>query len=541
MRHFYRYIILFTCVSMLTPLKAQYKTIYRIDGNDVTDVASMKIIGMHDVGKGNKVLLIGDYSGKDNLNNSISPFYSLETGYEGEGLLSHYYKDANPSLSTRAYGLYVGGSSGTAQTVSRINDDGDVLWTINTGHHEIHDLLFDTTLNHLVVLGQGESVTNVHDFYVALVDTSGTLLKGYNYGNTGFELPSTIVKTPQGYLAVGITDNGPFKDILLLSLDTGLNILWSKSYNRSSYVEHVVNSAVKVEGKDVYAITGYVKGAGVNPDSAFYFSVDNQGSPLQYKVFVADSIYDLHANAITYNPELKNFIIGGDFTPIDTNFTQPFVMQCDSDGTAIWGKDYGEGLDSTSESIEDVLYLKDSSYFLVAGNYLYQDVSGYNWEVFMLKDEYTSVMSDCNAQLNITSYNRAMQVQQTGFIIRDDYFFNSSYNLLSVATGVEDQQKECEIIVAVEDFSFYDKKEILIYPNPAKQKVIVSSHSVINSISIVDVYGRIVLHKNYPPSHLSYFKSELDITNLKSGLYMLVFNQGKEGLKQVKTLIVSTN
>jgi len=546
-----RYTVLFfSCLAVLS-LQAQYKTIYKIDGNDVTDVASMKVVEMHDMGN-DKVVLIGDYSGKDNLNNSISPFYSLETGYEGDGLLSHYYKDANPSalVGTRAYGavydkasgMYVGGSSDVSQTVSRINDAGDVLWTLNTGHHEIHSLLFDTVLNHLVVLGQGESATNIHDFYVALIDTSGAFLKGYNYGNTGFELPSTILQTDLGYLAVGITYNSPFKDILLLSLDTGLNILWSKTYNRNSYIEHVVNDAVKVEGKDEYAITGYVKGAGANPDSAFYFSVDNQGNPLQYKVFVADSAFDIHANAITYNSDLKNFIIGGNFTPIDTNFTQPYVMQCDSNGSSIWAKGYGEGVDSTSESIEDVLWVKDSSFFLASGTYLYQDGGGtYNWEVFMLRDEYTADTSDCNTQLNMSSYNRIMQVQQTGFVVRDDYFFNLPYNLLAVETGVEDQQKDCEIIVGVNELDVYDKNELLIYPNPARQKITVKGELNIQSIDIMDMYGRIVFNKKYPLKRGTYFEDEIDISGLGSGMYIIVSKQEEQGERQSNTLIITTN
>lgn len=532
---------------------AQFKSVFKIDESDVTNVASMKVIGMHDVRKGNKkVLLVGDYSGKDNLNNSISPFYSLETSYEGDGWLSHYYKDANPSasLGTRAYGsvydaasgLYVGGSSDINQTVSRIDNAGNVVWTLNTGHHEIQSLLFDTTLNHLVVLGQGESVTNIHDFYVAIIDTNGNLLKGYNYGNIGFESPSTILQTSTGYLAVGITYNSPFKDILLLSLDTGLNILWSKTYNRSSYIEHVVNDAVKMGDKDEYAVTGYVKGAGVNPDSAFYFSVDGQGNPLQYKVFVADSTFDLHANAITYNPELRNFIIGGNFTPIDTNFTQPFVMQCDSNGAAIWAKSYGEGVDSTSETIEDVLFIQDSSFFLAAGNYLYQDGGGkYHWEVLMLKDKYTNQTSPCSATLDMLSYNRTMQVQQTGIMMREAYFFSAAYNLLSVETGVEDNQKECEITVHVHQLSAELQTEVLIYPNPVNDKITIEGKENILSIDVIDMYGRVVLTKKYTSSSTLYFKDQLDISYLSKGMYVVVSRTERSQRQYANTLIVTSN
>lgn len=548
MRQFNKYIrLLFLCL-LIQPLIAQHKTRYKIDENDVHNVASMKVVEMLDVGS-NKILLIGDYSGKDNLGKNISPFYSIETDYEGNGGVSHYYKDANISaaLGARAYGatyhtksgLYVGGSSNVSQTVSRVNDAGDVIWTLNTGHHEIESLLFDTVLNHLVVLGQGESVTNIHDFYAAIIDTSGVLLKGYNYGNIGFEAPSTIVQTPTGYLAVGMTYNSPFKDILLISLDTGLNILWSKTYNRSSYIEHVINDAVKVGGKNEYAITGYVKGAGANPDSAFYFRIDEQGNPLQYKVFMTDVAMDIHANAITYHSDLKSYIIGGDYSPSGTNYTQPFVMKCDSNGNVIWMKDYGEGVDSTSESIENVLWLKDSSFFLASGNYLYQDGGGdYNWEVFMLKDEYTSITNQCNTTLNIMGFDRVMQIQQTGFAMREDYFFSSPYSLVSVETSVDAKKKECEIITSVYPM-ITNRNELSVYPNPASKKITIEGKENINVVTIFDMYGRVVLDKEYPVPSTVYFKEEIDVSFLESGIYLVVSKLKGGKNQRMNTLVIT--
>jgi hypothetical protein len=57
-----------------------------------------------------------------------------------------------------------------------------------------------------------------------------------------------------------------------------------------------------------------------------------------------------------------------------------------------------------------------------------------------------------------------------------------------------------------------------IYPNPAKQSVVISSQSLVNTIEITDVLGRVY---SIPPFERGLGGLELNVSALPSGIYFI--------------------
>ena len=73
------------------------------------------------------------------------------------------------------------------------------------------------------------------------------------------------------------------------------------------------------------------------------------------------------------------------------------------------------------------------------------------------------------------------------------------------------------------------KNEISIYPNPAKQSIVISSQSLVNTVEVVDLLGR---GCSIPPFQRGQGGLELNLSTLPSGIYFLKIIDAK-GFQQV--------
>lgn len=75
-----------------------------------------------------------------------------------------------------------------------------------------------------------------------------------------------------------------------------------------------------------------------------------------------------------------------------------------------------------------------------------------------------------------------------------------------------------------------NEKELVVYPNPAFNKMYVEANSEIENITVFDLLGRSVLETS-PFA----FKAELNVGNLESGMYVIIISS--EGKKTVKRIL----
>ena len=93
-------------------------------------------------------------------------------------------------------------------------------------------------------------------------------------------------------------------------------------------------------------------------------------------------------------------------------------------------------------------------------------------------------------------------------------------------SNVNTSEESLELYELVKEFS----KPIVIYPNPAKDNLYISSDKKINKLKLYDVQGKLILKKNFER------KEVLNISHLKSGTYFIEIIQ-ENGEKVVEKII----
>ncbi|OIQ23066.1 T9SS type A sorting domain-containing protein [Lacinutrix sp. MedPE-SW] len=82
----------------------------------------------------------------------------------------------------------------------------------------------------------------------------------------------------------------------------------------------------------------------------------------------------------------------------------------------------------------------------------------------------------------------------------------------------------------------FETQNFSLYPNPAKDEVIIKSNIALRgntSVTIIDVQGKIV---NSKILNVNSLETQLNISNLESGLYFIKLKNGKT--ETIKKLIV---
>lgn len=78
------------------------------------------------------------------------------------------------------------------------------------------------------------------------------------------------------------------------------------------------------------------------------------------------------------------------------------------------------------------------------------------------------------------------------------------------------------------------KNSIQVYPNPSKNKITISNADMINTVKIVNIFGDEILTKtNNSKDYI-----EIDLSNLKSGIYFAKFINDKENIIDVKKIVL---
>ncbi|MFM9825630.1 DUF1501 domain-containing protein [Flavobacterium sp.] len=148
---------------------------------------------------------------------------------------------------------------------------------------------------------------------------------------------------------------------------------------------------------------------------------------------------------------------------------------------------------------------------------LNEAVSGNNFQVQTVQHDYRRVFGTIlqdwfgvnNTSLDLTFYNQTT---------------NSGYTNAKIANMIKTQnlvQPSCYSEKALGTTSFEIKNEVLVYPNPSSEIVVVQSTNNINSVSIFAMDGRNV--KNYR-NPLTTNEYTIDVQNLSVGMYTIKIN-----------------
>ncbi|MFM2225797.1 MAG: hypothetical protein RJA07_1999 [Bacteroidota bacterium] len=111
----------------------------------------------------------------------------------------------------------------------------------------------------------------------------------------------------------------------------------------------------------------------------------------------------------------------------------------------------------------------------------------------------------------------------TSYVVRMDLCGNVSYDTVVVSVSV-----------GIEQLAFENGQSRtfgIVYPNPASQSIVVSSKSLVNTIEVRDVLGRVVIQqiKNSSTQQL-----QIDVSGLSNGLYFIKATDTKGNVMNAK-------
>ena len=347
---------------------------------------------------------------------------------------------------------------------------------------------------------------------------------------------------------IKITSNedivGVMKDFNCLSIfkiDSNGNLIWSKSLGNNISYRH---------GKSIFIDNNYIYIAGamniVSPlglfDYLFFSKFDlNNGSLLDSKVMQSNS--DVFLGSVNFQMENNNIYFFSDIVNFDANYSEMYVRK-------------GVGKFNFNNNVSNLIIynLNDSNYtftyplFYSGGNKYCYSNSLYVFdnleknEVFPYKIPYfISIPNNLNFScfkqdstinfvldtnlFNSEILNNSLSIQNIS-IFKDSVLFSSEN--VSFPTG-----DLCLLLSEKEnDIS---KPEILVYPNPANDKVYISipeNNYLHLEIEIIDFSGKTIKKENTVLSN-----NYIDVNHLNNGVYFLRISLDNQILYSTKLLI----
>ena len=520
--------------------QAQFKTIYTpnpVDLYDINTATANRIITLNEAG--DSLAFTGRLTGKDAGGNSIAPFYVFQMDNQGLPLKFSYFKNI-PNLGQPSFGLgmdyhegkfFIGGASNFLQTLTCTNLSGTQLWSRSIGHHEFNSVLYDSRKNAVIAFGWEETTFGGHDFLLVRLDTLGNFIDGKKYGTEFFDIPKKVIETEDGYLMAGASVDFDWFNILLVCVDTSLNLKWSKTYN--GLKDHTIGGMTTTDAGKSYIISGYAKGSGMNPkDSLFVLKVDSAGTPIYYKTYMTSPSTSVRGLGMTKDPWSGNLLISGSFSASFGSYRQPFVANLDSLGNTLWANEYGDGDTITDEALNDIVIVKNEGKFVAVGDYLLENPPGnFSRHFFSLSAGSITGVNGCESPLNFSSYNRAI-ISRSDSTYTEPYteVYNYSY---TPASAEMQWSQTCTVTTRLD--KWIENQRVIVYPNPSYDHVTIElrdSDPPFLKVELISITGEFV----YQKAHFSGRTMTLNTSDFSAGLYYLRIST--ENTQQTKRLII---
>ncbi|MEY4875258.1 MAG: hypothetical protein RL708_407 [Bacteroidota bacterium] len=289
------------------------------------------------------------------------------------------------------------------------------------------------------------------------------------------------------------------------------------AYSNASFYwnAHYFNEYIQVPLKDsliigkVYCITFYL-----NLTDRSKYAIDQIGA-----YFDDGSISTCWCCPAIVNPQVKSPI--GVYLQDTTNW-----MKIQGSFTAQGNESYLTIGNFRADSNTNVIVSGSSwfNYGLVA-EYLIDDVSVMESSATIQADNDTTILKGDTITLgksiegmpidwydiqgNLLAASSTINVHPTtttSYVVKMDLCGNVSYDTVtvSVSTGVEQLVN--------------DNEKLVVYPNPVSQSIVISHQSLVNTIEITDVLGRVVFQqiKNSLTQQI-----QIDVSSLSNGIYFI--------------------
>ncbi len=400
------------------------------------------------------------------------------------------------------------------------------------------------------------------------------------YGGSGFELGRRVMYIPDTcYYIAGYTTsigNGGF-DFYLVKTDTSGNLIWEKAYGEAGWERVHDASLTKDSGVVMVGETSsnpnddidiYIVRTKSNGDTLWTKQIGQQGTDIAYDV--------LKVNDTT-------FIASGGYFHQDSLMTKPWAMKFYDDGTVVWEKVFDEigeawinqlsvdGISTdfrgvggakrlVSNGIDDFTCVFDNQgngyagfVYEQQGNHEHlgivkmQDGTNEFFVITKTEDQYTAQGGGNDITLNRFTSNfiwmEGNVIAHFGEEMANEIITTSDNHvaLVGYTRGIQQGVNDAYIMETGNNGAFPDiavvhnlsdiagieeeilLKSIRVYPNPFSASfVIEDKDAVFEQVSVMSLSGEVLktISLNW--------KEEINLSNLSSGCYILVFS-GEKG------------
>ena len=408
---------------------------------------------------------------------------------------------------------------------------------------------------------------DMDDGLIIKINSIGDTLWVKKFGFSGNDGLSFICKSSNGgYVATGLTDSlSPNFARYIMKIDDAGNIEWTRILRFTGYIRTITNT---MDGGYLLAGRAYFL---VPPFSGVYLGllikVDSNGI-IQWSKGYGPQVYSSFASlkSIYESPDGRIYSTG-DFQYNDTSsIFDLIVLSTDSAGNLIWANRYG------GQSVDNAFFIHqtpDSNLFVAANSSSFSNgVDSYALKINTQGDTiwtraytgtnnggqvYGAVLEDgsCILAGSIRALNAGpvtmIKIPPTGpdpwcsiqphtwiyplnteTTIAVDTLtvpMNTHAYQLTISSGFTSANLACLTSILENN-----EAEILVYPNPVDNKLIIENIAGRLRIQIFDIQG-----KSYKDFNTQSFdnKCTLDLTNLKEGLYFLLISTNEKRYQKI--------
>lgn len=270
---------------------------------------------------------------------------------------------------------------GTDLWVTKVNDDGNMIWEKNYGGSEddfAMDLQPTADGGYIMVGGSASENGDLNnnngriDLWVIKINAFGELQWSKNFGGSGVEIGTSIQTISDGYILVGCTGSAGETGISagfggheywVLKLDLDGNLVWEKTYGGK---RHDAAKSIVANGNDEYLIAGntWSNDGDISNNQghgdAWVIKINNVGTLLWEKTFGGNTPDRLNSLAKTND---GNYIFAGVKSEMDLVSNgffgrydeQYWVLKFSESGQLLWEQTYGGNKYDEAFSVEPTM------------------------------------------------------------------------------------------------------------------------------------------------------------------------------------------
>ena len=314
----------------------------------------------------------------------------------------------------------------------KLNNEGDVAWQKTyggSGGEGAESIQITADGGYILASYTWSFGSGGKDLWILKLDSGGNVIWQKTYGGSADETSPHIQQTADGGYIIGGTTrsfgtvNG---DIWVLKLDSYGNIIWQKTYGGSADegMDHIIQTA---DGG--YIIASHTQSFGAGGYDAWVLRLDSYGNIIWQKVY--------GQGGTDWPMSIQPIAEGGYLLTVasspPSSSAAGLVLKLDEDGTIIWQKSYGGSNDYCS-SIQQT---PDGGYIASGDTYSFGAGSNDFW---LLKLDNNGEIPNCNIinESNIT-------VSDTSIIGQDSNAAVQSTNATVIDTDFIPQNTLAEI------------------------------------------------------------------------------------------------